>query len=102
MTMTTRIGRRISAVIAMAFVASLIVSIGTAAPALAQEIVVQGNQRVDAETIRSYVSGAGSGSLEEARRSLLQTGMFSDVRISRRGSQLVVAVRENQIINRVV
>ena len=40
--------------------------------ALAQNVVVEGNSRVDTETVRSYVSG--SGSPEEARRSLLQTG----------------------------
>lgn len=30
--------------------------------AQAQQIVVQGNQRVDADTIRSYVTGTASGS----------------------------------------
>lgn len=72
-----------------------------AGPVFAQDVVVEGNRRVDAETIRSYVSG-GSGSLEEARRNLLATNMFSDVRIARRGSQTVVRVSENQIVNRVV
>ncbi|MGA0593466.1 outer membrane protein assembly factor BamA [Enterovirga sp. CN4-39] len=68
--------------------------------ALAQEIVVQGNGRVDAETVRSYVTG--SGSLEEARRNMLQTGMFSDVRLSRQGNRIIVNVRENTTVNRVV
>jgi outer membrane protein insertion porin family len=86
---------------AFAAAAALMAALLVSQPAAAQAIVVQGNQRVDSATIRSYVTGAGSGSLEEARRGLLQTGMFSDVRISRRGSQVVVAVRENQIINRV-
>ena len=75
---------------------------GIAGPAQAQQVIVQGNQRVDSETVRSYVSGAGAGSLEEARRNLLQTGMFSDVRITRQGSQIVVRVSENRLINRVV
>ena len=39
--------------------------------AQAQQIVVQGNKRVDADTIRSYVTGTASGSAEEARRNLL-------------------------------
>lgn len=77
-------------------------SLTVAESALAQQIVVQGNRRVDAETVRSYVTGSGSGSLEEARRNLLASGMFSDVRIARRGSQIVVTVNENQTINRVV
>ncbi|HEX2727445.1 MAG TPA: outer membrane protein assembly factor BamA, partial [Beijerinckiaceae bacterium] len=86
------------AVAAIAMAASLTV----AESALAQQIVVQGNRRVDADTVRSYVTGSGSGSLEEARRNLLASGMFSDVRIARRGSQIVVTVNENQSINRVV
>ena len=73
-----------------------------AGSASAQQIVVEGNRRVDSETVRSYVTGSGSGSLEEARRSLLASGMFSDVRIARRGAQIVVSVRENNTINRVV
>ena len=68
--------------------------------AMAQEIVVQGNGRVDAETVRSYVTGTGS--LEEARRAMLQTGMFSDVRLARQGNRVVVTVSENTSINRVV
>jgi outer membrane protein insertion porin family len=82
-------------------VAAILTLFAAGAQAFAQEVVVEGNRRVDTETVRSYVTGAG-GSAEEARRSLLQTGLFSDVRVSRRGSQIVVAVRENQSINRVV
>jgi len=70
--------------------------------AQAQQIVVQGNQRVDADTIRSYVTGTASGSAEEARRNLLASGMFSDVKVSRNGASTVVSVRENNLINRVV
>ncbi|MDJ1156776.1 outer membrane protein assembly factor BamA [Chelatococcus sp. SYSU_G07232] len=70
--------------------------------AYAQAVVVQGNRRVEAETIRSYLTGRGAGSVEEARRELLATGMFRDVRINRRGSTTVVTVVENELINRVV
>jgi outer membrane protein insertion porin family len=81
--------------------AAMLTLLAVAGQAYAQEVVVEGNRRVDTETVRSYVSGAG-GSPEEARRSLLQTGLFSDVRVSRRGGAIVVAVRENNSINRVV
>ena len=86
------------AFLAMAAILTLFAAAGQA---FAQEVVVEGNRRVDAETVRSYINGA-SGSLEEGRRGLLQTGLFSDVRVSRRGSQILVSVRENQSINRVV
>jgi outer membrane protein insertion porin family len=64
----------------------------------AQAVIVQGNRRVDAETIRSYATQGGP---QEVRQSLLATGLFSSVQVSRRGSQTVIAVRENDTINRV-
>ena len=67
----------------------------------AQQIVVEGNQRVDSGTIRSYVTGTASGSPEEARRNLLSTGLFSDVQVSARGGTTVVRVRENSVVGRV-
>ncbi|KAB1076050.1 outer membrane protein assembly factor BamA [Methylobacterium planeticum] len=70
--------------------------------AQAQQIVVQGNKRVDSDTIRSYVTGTASGSSEEARRNLLASGMFSDVKVSQSGGRTLVTVRENNLINRVV
>lgn len=70
----------------------------TVSEAFAQQVVVQGNRGVDADTIRSYVVGA---SPEEARRNLVATGLFRDVRVTRSGGSIVVNVSENQIINRV-
>ena len=69
--------------------------------AQAQQIVVEGNRRVDSDTIRSYVTGTASGSPEEARRNLLSTGLFSDVQVQARGGSTVVRVRENNVIGRV-
>ncbi len=100
MSMTTT--RRASPVATFlgALLATLAMLLGFAAPVAAQEIVVRGNGRIDVETVRSYVTG--SGSLEEARRAMLQTGLFSSVAISRQGSQIVVSVNENTSVNRVV
>jgi outer membrane protein insertion porin family len=67
--------------------------------AFAQAVVVQGNRRVDAETIRSYA--AGQGAPQEIRQSLLATGLFSNVQVSRRGATTVISVQENETINRV-
>ncbi|MCX7324732.1 MAG: outer membrane protein assembly factor BamA [Hyphomicrobiales bacterium] len=71
----------------------------TGTAALAQAVVVQGNRRVDAETIRGFV--ARGESPDAIRRELMGTGLFSDVRVSRRGSQTVVSVSENNSINNV-
>ncbi|MBA4223447.1 MAG: outer membrane protein assembly factor BamA [Bosea sp.] len=67
----------------------------------AQSVIVQGNRRVDAETIRSYATGQGSGNPQEIRQNLMATGLFSNVQVSRRGAQTVVSVQENDSINRV-
>jgi outer membrane protein insertion porin family len=98
---TTTKRRRESARTATIAATALIAGLTIADDALAQQVVVQGNRGVDSETIRSYVIGNGSGSLEEARQSLLATGMFSNVSVARRGSQIVVTVNENRSINRV-
>jgi outer membrane protein insertion porin family len=53
-------------------------------------IVVQGNRRVDAETVRSYFHAAPDGRFDAAARdaalkALLATGLFDTVAIDRAG-----------------
>jgi outer membrane protein insertion porin family len=80
---------------------------GSAAQAqTVRNIVVEGNQRVETDTILAYMQGeAGdiesSEALDESVKNLFQTGLFSDVRVFRRGSSIVVQVEENPLINRV-
>ena len=69
------------------------------AQAYAQSIVVQGNRRVDSETIRSYVQGQSAA---QARADLVATGLFSSVNVSQSGGRMVVSVKENEVVNRVV
>src|SRR5689334_2550917 len=69
-------------------------------------IVVEGNQRIETETVLSYMQIApgepfDSEKIDESLKSLFQTGLFSDVHIYRRGANLVVKVEENPMINRV-
>jgi len=94
--------RRKSAERTIVLVATTAAGLVLGGAAQAEQIVVQGNKRVDSDTIRSYVTGTASGSPEEARRNLLASGMFSDVKVSRNGASTVVSVRENNLINRVV
>ena len=77
---------------------------GVAEAAVVSSISVRGNQRVDADTIRSYVTvkpgrNYSSFDTDESLRQLFGTGLFSDVRITRSGSTLVVEVEENPTIN---
>jgi outer membrane protein insertion porin family len=73
----------------------------------ASQIVVEGNKRVEAETIRSYFRGAGGADRLDAARidaglkALYATGLFQDVRINQAGGRVVVTVVENPVINRV-
>ncbi len=81
-------------------------------PAAAQDsgrvhaIVVQGAQRIEAETVKTYMAIA-EGDLYDADRvnrsmkALFNTGLFKDVAIRREGDRLIVQVVENPIINRI-
>jgi outer membrane protein insertion porin family len=69
-------------------------------------IVVEGNQRIEAETVRSYmVFKAGDTyddqKVDESLKTLFGTGLFADVTMRREGSRLIVAIAENPVINRV-
>ncbi len=85
--------------------------LGLSTPAQAQansvsQIVVEGNQRIEADTVRSYMQiqtgdPFSPDLIDESLQTLFQTGLFSDVRIFRRGRDLVVSVEENPIINRI-
>lgn len=79
--------------------AGLALLVALSAQAQAQSVVVQGNRRVDAETIRSYAQGQSAA---QARQDLMNTGLFSSVNVTQRGNQLIVSVKENEVINRVV
>jgi len=69
-------------------------------------VLIEGNQRVENETVVSYMQiHAGEEydpeKVDQSVKSLFQTGLFADVRIDRRGSDLVVIVEENPMVNRV-
>ena len=70
-------------------------------------IKIEGNQRVEFDTISSYLN-ISSGDifdidkLNNSLKNLYSTGFFSDVNIIRNGSVILVQVVENPIINRVV
>lgn len=72
----------------------------------AASIGVEGNRRIEADTIRSYFKPGPSGRLDSARiddglKALIETGLFQDVKINQAGGRLVVVVVENPVIGRV-
>ena len=70
------------------------------------EIRVEGTQRIEPETIRSYMSlhvgdPIDPGDMDKSLKSLFATGLFADVTLRQEGTAVVVRVVENPIINRV-
>jgi outer membrane protein insertion porin family len=69
-------------------------------------IIVEGNRRVEADTIRSYFRAGPNGRLDafqidEGVKALYATGLFQDVRVRIQGGRLIVTVIENPVINRI-
>ncbi len=95
------------------FALVLLLLAAAAGPATAQQqgpvvrdIVVEGTQRVEPSTVRSYLliqtgDRYDPGRVDRSLKSLYATGLFADVSIRQVGDRLVVQVTENPIINRV-
>jgi outer membrane protein insertion porin family len=86
--------------------APAIVPTGSAYAQSVNSIVVEGNRRVEANTIRSYFKPGPDGrvgtfQIDEGYKSLMATGLFEDVRIQNAGGRIVVRVVENPVINRI-
>src|SRR5689334_7120565 len=82
-----------------------LVSVPAAAQTVAS-ITVEGNRRVEVETIRSYFKPGPGGRLSQAEiddglKALIETGLFQDVRINTAGGRIVVVVVENPVIGRI-
>ena len=74
-------------------------------PGFVQVISIEGNKRIEADTVRSYLSiGIGDTFdpvlINDSLKSLFATGLFADVNMRRQGRSLIVSVVENPIINR--
>src|ERR1700724_2872144 len=89
--------------------ALLMFAMSVSSPTVAESvssIQVEGNRRVEVETIRSYFKSDDGGRLDQAQiddglKALIETGLFQDVKISQSGGHLVVTVVESPVIGRV-
>jgi outer membrane protein insertion porin family len=71
-----------------------------------ESIKVEGNQRIEEGTIRSYLlvqpgDRFDPDRIDRSLKTLYATGLFQDVQLGRVGNDLVVRVVENPIVNRV-
>jgi outer membrane protein insertion porin family len=103
-------GGVVAALIMIAMPVAAVVSAAlVSSPAAAQttsSISVEGNRRVELETIRSYFKPGPGGRLDQAAiddglKALIETGLFQDVKINQAGGRVVVTVVENPVIGRV-
>jgi len=85
------------------------VVLGLTVPSATAQVVdrieVNGNQRVEAGTVATYIPIAPGtfvtdADVDRALKALFATGLFSDVTLRRQGTTLVVSVVENPVINR--
>ena len=71
-----------------------------------REIRIEGTQRIEPETVRSYLTihlndPFDPEKMDESLKALYATGLFADVLLHREGGTLVVRVTENPVVNRV-
>ena len=90
-----------------AVILGLWIGAATAHAQTIEAVRVEGNERIEADTVRSYLPvGPGdafdAGAINRSLKSLFATGLFADVTIRREHNALIVGVIENPIINRVV
>ncbi len=72
-----------------------------------REIIVRGSERLEPETVRSYVDLRVGDTydrerLDQALKAMFATELFADARIRDEAGTLVIEVRENPVINRIV
>lgn len=87
--------------------ALLTMLLSVAAPGRASETInVEGNRRIDTETVRSYFHTAADGhydaaALDAALKALIATNLFDNVAIDHAGGRLVVHLTEAKVLDRV-
>lgn len=79
---------------------------GTPEGTVIRQVDVEGTQRIDPDTVRSYLllkvgDKATADELDKSLKALFATGLFADVTLRMQGDHLEVRVVENPIINRI-
>lgn len=81
-------------------------AMGADSNTIINEVRIEGNQRIESESIASYLVLKPGDPFDPVRmdkslKALFDTGLFADVTLRREGNALVVRVVENPIINRI-
>ena len=72
-----------------------------------QSIAITGAQRLESDTIRSYIKlrvgqPYSQAAADQALKDLFATELFSDVKVTNDGGNVTIEVKENPVINRIV
>ncbi len=72
-----------------------------------KSIIIKNNKRVEEATIASYLDLKKGDKFDQEKinsslKKMFDTGLFSDLSVSRKGNNLIVNITENPIINKVV
>jgi outer membrane protein insertion porin family len=91
----------------MGLTAGLLPAVMSSEVAADDTIVVEGNRRVDASTVRSYFKSGTDGRFDEAARdaglkALIETRLFDKVSVDRSGEKVIVHVHEAPLLDKVV
>ena len=112
--MKKQLKNKLAYAVGLTFLSALQANGGLVQGAYAQEqadrigrIFVEGNQRIEDATVRSYLLVAPGDpfdpeQLDLSVKTLFNTNLFADVVLDRDGANLIVRVAENPIINRVI
>lgn len=84
-----------------------VVSTAAAAATTIQSITVTGNQRLEAQTILSYLrlrvgQNYDRSTLDQALKDLAATELFRDYQITDNSGALIIEVAENPVVNRII
>ena len=101
-----KVNFRIMIIVIIAFLSNINVINAQNSDDVISKVVIEGNERVELETISSYLTISkgdkfDSDKLNKALKSLFTTGFFSDVKIIKDDTILIIKVIENPIVNRV-
>ncbi|AQS41455.1 MAG: Outer membrane protein assembly factor BamA (precursor) [Candidatus Tokpelaia hoelldobleri] len=99
----------LSMAVALAVPATVILSAGVpsrASAAVVSSVVVKGNRRIDAQTVRQNITirpgkNFSNADIDESTKRLFALGIFSDVSIRQAGGSVIVTVAEYEVVNHI-
>jgi outer membrane protein insertion porin family len=94
--------RSLSLLIYRLAIVALLSSAAAVSIASASEVTIHGAGRVSQQFIKSEVRGSSDADLDQATKALYGSGQFEDVKVTRKGSDVTVDIKEAPLVSYVV